>query len=102
MALEGFLFHDKVFFRRDRVWPRQGILGRDKVISCYDRVLGKGQESLRRNGEFDIATELSKLVSQQGEPSVATESSKTLGFPCRDIALYVTIVGQGTVLKTRL
>ena len=37
------------------------------------------------------------LVSQQGEPFVAIESSRTWGFPCRDIALYVATVEQGTV-----
>ena len=73
-----------------------GFLCCDRVFSCRDRVWGKGQESLCRDKEFDVATELSKLVSQQGEPSIAIESSRTWGFLCRDIALFVVIVGQGT------
>ena len=92
-----FLCRDRVFLRRERVWPKQGILGRDRVFSCRDRVWGKGQESLHHDKEFDVATELSKLVSQQGEPSVATESSRTWGFPCHGIALYVVTMGQGTM-----
>ena len=28
----GFLCHDRVFLRRDKVWPRQGILGRNIVF----------------------------------------------------------------------
>ena len=56
----GFLCHDRVILRRDKVWPRQGILGRDRVFSCSDRVWGKGQESLRRDREFDVMTELSE------------------------------------------
>ena len=52
--------------------------------------------SLRRDREFDVATELSKFVSQQGEPFVVIESSRTWGFLCRNIALYVATVGQGT------
>ena len=92
----GILCLDRVFLLCDRVWPRQGILGHDRVFYCHDRVWGKGQERLRRDREFDVATKLSKLLSQQGEPSVATESSRTWGFLCRDIALYVATVGQGT------
>ena len=82
---------------RNKVWPRHEILGRNRVFSYHDRVWGKGQESLRHNREFDVAIELYKVVSQQGEPSVAIESFRTWGFPCHDIALYVTTVGQGTV-----
>ena len=33
---------------------------------------------------------------------VAIESSRTWGFPCRDIALYVATVGQGQCVATRL
>ena len=47
---------DKVFLCRDRVWPRYGILGCDRVFSCHDQVWGKGQESLRRDREFDVVT----------------------------------------------
>ena len=75
----GFLYRDRVFLRRDRVWPRQGILGHDIVFSCSNRVWGKGQEGLRRDNESDVVTELSKLVSQQGECSVVIESSRTWG-----------------------
>ena len=39
-----------------------------------------------------VATELSKLVSQQGEPFVATESSRAWGFPCRDIGVRHYVV----------
>ena len=63
------------FLRRDKIWPRQNILGHNRVFSCCRRVYGKSEDSLRRDREFDVATELPKLVSQQGEPSVATESS---------------------------
>ena len=59
----GFLCRDIVLLRRNRVWPRQGILGSDRVFSCSDRVWGKGQESLRRDKEFDVATELPEIVS---------------------------------------
>ena len=55
-----FLCLDRVFLSRDRVWPRQGILCHDRVFSCRDRVWVKGQESLHRNREFDVATELPK------------------------------------------
>ena len=65
----GFLCHD-------RVWPRQGILGHDRIFSCRDRVWGKGQESLRRDREFDVATKLPEIMSRQGIPYVATESSR--------------------------
>ena len=53
----------------------------------------------QRPRKFNVATELSKFVSQQGEPSVATESSRTWSFPCHDIALYVATVGQGITLQ---
>ena len=76
----GFLCCDRVFLCRDRVWPRQEILGHDRVFSCHDLVLGKCQESLRCDREFDVAIELPNLVSQPVEPSVATESSRTWGF----------------------
>ena len=56
-GLEWGLYHD-------RVWPRHGILGHDRVCSCHDRVWRKDQESLRRDREFDVAIEFSKLVSQ--------------------------------------
>ena len=57
----GFLCRDKVFLCRDRVWLRQEILGRDRVISCRNRVCGKGQESLHRDREFDVATEFPEI-----------------------------------------
>ena len=34
----GLLCHHKVFLRCNRVWPRQRILGRDRVLFCSDRV----------------------------------------------------------------
>ena len=71
------LCRDKVFLHRDRVWPRQGILGRDIVFSCRDRVWGKGQESLRGDREFDVATELLEIVSRQSIPYVTTGSSRS-------------------------
>ena len=58
-----FLCHNRVFLRRDRVWLRQGILGCDRVFSCHDQVWGKGQDSLYRDREFNVAIELSKLMS---------------------------------------
>ena len=61
----GFLCRDKVFLRHNRVWPKQGILGRDIIFSCQDQVWGKGQEILCRDREFDVVTELSMLVSLQ-------------------------------------
>ena len=73
----GFLCHDKVFLRHDRVWPRQKVLGCDRVFSYRDGVWGKGQESLRRNREFDVETELLEIVSRQSIPYVAIESSRT-------------------------
>ena len=73
---------------------RHGILGRNRVFPCRDRVWGKRQESLRRYREFNVATELFKLVSQQGEPSAATESSRTWGLSCCDIVLYVATMGH--------
>ena len=62
----GFLCRGRVFLRRDRVWPRHGILGSNKVFSYRNRVWGKGQgqDSLRRDKEFDVATELLEIVSQ--------------------------------------
>ena len=59
----GFLCNDRVFLRHDRVWLRQEILGIDRVFSCRNRVWGKGQENLCCDREFDVATELPKLVS---------------------------------------
>ena len=52
----GFLCHDRVFSRRDKVWPKQEILGRHRVFSCRDQVWGKDQESLCRDIAFLIAT----------------------------------------------
>ena len=34
LALDGI--RDRLFSYHDRVWPRQEILGRDKVFSCRD------------------------------------------------------------------
>ena len=39
----GFLCLDRVFLHRDKVWPRQGILGHDRVLYCPDRVWGKAK-----------------------------------------------------------
>ena len=64
------LCRDRVFLCRDRVWPRKRILGRDRLFSCRDRVWYKGQESLRRDKEFDVATELLEIC-------IATKSSRT-------------------------
>ena len=61
-----FLCRDRVFSRRDRVWPRQEILGRDKVFFCHDRVWGKGQESLRLDIAFYVATVGQGTTSQPG------------------------------------
>ena len=45
-----------------------GEMGMGAVFFCCDRVWGKGQESLRRDKEFDIVIELPKLVSQRVNP----------------------------------
>ena len=60
----AFLCRDRVFLRCDRVWPKHGILGHDVVFSCRDRVWDKGQESLRRDKEFDVVKELLEIVSR--------------------------------------
>ena len=53
---EENLCRDRVFLCRYRVWSKQKILGCDRIFSYRDRVWGKGQESLRRDIAFYVAT----------------------------------------------
>ena len=62
----GFLCRNRVFSRRDKVWPRQEILGRNRIFSCRDRVWGKGQENLRRDIAFYVAIMGQGTSSQLG------------------------------------
>ena len=62
----GFLCRDRVFSRRNRVWPRQKILGHSRLFSCRDRIWGKGQESSRRDIAFYVATMGQGTASQPG------------------------------------
>ena len=66
-----FLCHNRVwpwleFLCPDRVWPRQEIFGCDKLFSYQDRVWGKGQESLRHDIAFYVATVGQGIASQPG------------------------------------
>ena len=89
----GFLCSDKVNLSHNKVWPRQEFLGHNKVFSCRDRVWGNGQGSSCCDRELDVVIELSKFVSRQSMPYITIDSSRTWGFPGRDITLYVMTVG---------
>ena len=79
----GILFHEKVFSCRDRVWSRlRDFMSRLRIFIsrqnflkwCRDKVFyvttgfGQGQGILCHDREFDVATELPEIVSQQSIP----------------------------------
>ena len=59
-----------------KIGQDQGFSYRDIIFSCHDSV-GKGEEILCRNREFDVATEFPEIVSRPSIPYFATKSSRT-------------------------
>ena len=75
-----------------------GVLGRDKGFLCHDRAFFFCPVSRYK---FCVVTGFrirpGCFGSRQRLSSVVTEFSLWVGFPCRDIAFYVKIIGHCVV-----